>query len=201
MLSLLGGLLFRPQETLHKILQKPNFDLASRLVNVVIVLLMINLAFYFATEPYLEKTLGIYKWLGVLLLPPLQYFLQRFLFVLTSRLGLLMFAADRLPLDPQERKAKWEMLKRLYPFTYYPSAVLSVLAAPLSPSFFLVFLVFLGLIYMYLLRVYFLKQVFGVSGKVAFFGPLLVELLISFALTVVIMIISFVVITLFQLAV
>ncbi|ARU61738.1 hypothetical protein CBW65_12410 [Tumebacillus avium] len=190
--------MFRSQESIQNLLQKPNANLTSRLVNVVIVLMMINLAFYFAIDPFFETQFGNYKWIFVLLLPPVQYFLQRFLFVLTSRLGLLMFAADRLPVDPIERKAKWNLLKKYYPYTYYPTAVLSVLAAPLSTSFFLIFLVFLGLIYMYLLRVQLLKEVFGVSGAVAFWGPLLVELLISFVLTVIVFVISFLVITLFN---
>lgn len=190
--------MFRSQESIHNLLQKPNANLTSRLVNVVIVLMMINLAFYFAIDPFFETQFGNYKWIFVLLLPPVQYFLQRFLFVLTSRLGLLMFAADRLPVDPIERKAKWDLLKKYYPYTYYPTAVLSVLAAPLSASFFLIFLVFLGLIYMYLLRVQLLKEVFGVSGAVAFWGPLLVELLISFVLTVIVFVITFLVITVFN---
>ncbi|ASS76313.1 hypothetical protein CIG75_16075 [Tumebacillus algifaecis] len=200
MLSLLGGLMFRPQETLQKLLQKPDSDLAGRLVNVVTALMMVNLAFYFASEPFFEKQFGIYKWLFVLLLPPVQFLLQRFLFGITSRLGLLMFASDRLPVDPQERKAKWGLLKKYYPYTYYPSVVMSVLAAPLNTTFFSILLVLIGVIYMYLLRVHLLKQVFGISGTVAFWGPVLVELLISFALTIVIFILSFIAVTMFHIA-
>lgn len=190
--------MFRSQESIQLLLQKPNANLTSRLANVVIVLLMINMAFYFAIDPFFESQFGNYKWIFVLLLPPVQFIVQRFLFVLTSRLGLLMFASDRLPVDKIERQSKWNLLKKYYPYTFYPTAVLSVLAAPLSASFFLIFLVFLGLIYMYLLRVQLLKEVFGVSGAVAFWGPLLVELLISFVITMIVFLLTFIAISVFN---
>jgi hypothetical protein len=191
-LSLFGGLLFRPQETMQKILQKPDPELTSRLVNVVIVLIMINTAFYAALEPALAQ-FGMIKWLGVLLFPPLLYVLERFVFVLTSRLALSMFASDKLPAAPEERKAKWALLNQFYPYTYYPTAVLGVLGAPLSASFLILFFAVMGLFYMFYLRVLVLKEIFGISGVLAFWGPLLVMFLLYLALMAIALIIGLII--------
>lgn len=192
MLALLGGLLFRTRLFVEQIVEKPNEEQASRLGFFLLVLLMVNTAFQLGFDSTLHQDLikvglnDIAIWVIVFFIPPIQYYLQRFLFVISARLGLAMFAGKQMPSDPYEKKDKLHRLKLLFPYVMYPSVFFSFLASPVANTVVGFLLAVIGLVYMFLISVYALHKLYGVSPTVAFWGPLVVHVLIFIALVIVV---------------
>jgi hypothetical protein len=184
--SLLWGLLFRPRTTIEYILQNPNVQQASRLNFLIVMLLMINTIFIFATDDSMAK-LGWFKWVIAFLLPPFQFWLQRVIFLIAARLGLTMFASKQMPRDPVEKHIKLTMVKLAFPYVVYPMLFCSIIASLFSSQFVQEFLYLFGLILMFLLTTYALKTIYGVSTSVAFWGPFLVQFLIGLVLFLIVL--------------
>jgi hypothetical protein len=186
--------LIRPHAILAHILKNPSPEASSRLSFVIIVMTMIDTAIVVGQSSELDKYLGTetswLKWLLVLIAPPVQFALQRFFYLLSARLGLLMFASDKLPKTPEERRQKHHMLRLAFPYIIYPMTFFSLISSPfLDFAFVQNWFFILGLVYFFLLSVYSLITLFGVSSNVAFWGPLLVQFLIFLALVIVVMIV------------
>lgn len=186
MFSLLWGLLFRPRQTIEYIVQNPNAKQASGLNFLIILLLMINTIFIFATDDRMA-TIGWFKWGIAFLLPPFQFWLQRVIFLLSARLGLRMFASAQMPRDPVERHIKLSMVKLVFPYAVYPMLFLSIIASLFSSLFIQDFLFLFGMILMLTLTTYALKSIYGVSTAVAFWGPFFVQFLIGLVLFLVVL--------------
>jgi hypothetical protein len=190
-LSLLGGLLFRPREVIEQIIRHPDRDQASRVSSIVIVLIMINSAFLTVLDPKMAedlKVIGNVKWVLILILPPLIFFLQRFLQVLLIRLGLLLFASKKLPQDKAERREKFALVKMTYAYTVFPSFVFALLSLPIqSPILNFVFFT-AGIAYTLYLTMQVLKNIFGVSSAVALFAPLVMQFLFGVFVSVILLV-------------
>ncbi|PWK10252.1 hypothetical protein [Tumebacillus permanentifrigoris] len=186
MLSLLRALLFRPHAILEHLLKNPSPEASSRLGFLIIVLTMIDTAIMVGMSPKLDTYVSpMIKWLLVLILPPIEYLIQRFFFVLTSRLGLLMFASDKMPRTPEERQEKTRQLKLVFPYIIYPMAFFSLLAAPFYGIVFVQDWFFiLGMVYYFLLSVFALRTMYGVSSNVAFWSPILVQFIVFIVIAV-----------------
>lgn len=190
MLRLLGGLLFRPTAVMESFVREPRREQASQLAFFLIVLSMINLAFFTVADPMLETYLGEWgQWVFVLLFPPLQFYFQRFLYVIAVRLGIGMFAAKSLPQDPEERRKQVEIVKLIFPYTLYPSIFLGVVAGIFPSPLLVVWFTFVGYLYLFVISTVALRALYNVSTAVALFGPFLVQLLILFFLTIVLTIV------------
>ncbi|KEO82158.1 hypothetical protein EL26_17190 [Tumebacillus flagellatus] len=183
-------MLIRPHAILAHLLKNPSPEASSRLSFVVLVMMMIDTAIVVGQSPQLETYLGPesswLKWGIALLLPPLEFLLQRFVYMLTARLGLLMFASDKMPRTLEERRAKTRLLRLAFPYIVYPMTFFSLISSPfLDIAWLQNWFFILGLVYYFLLSVYTLMNLYGVSSNVAFWGPLLVQFLIFLAIVIV----------------
>ena len=193
MLSLLAGLLFRPRLTLEKLIREPNRDLSSRLTSFLVILTMINTAFLVNFDPKIGEGLEplgtIGKWLFVLVVPPIAFFVQRFLMLLYVRIGLALFANKHVPKDPVERRARFARVKELYPCTVAPMIVFALISFPIESGMLNLWLSLLGLFYMFYLSTLTLRTLYQVSTGVALLAPLFVQFIFSLAIFIVIFII------------
>ncbi len=195
MLSLLGGLLFRTRQFVEHIVQKPNYEQASRLSFFLIVMLMISTAFELRFAPNLYQDLidaglnDIAIWAIVFFLPPIQYVLQRWIFVFSARLGLAMFARNQLTRDPYEKSEQLKKLKMLYPYVIYPPVFFAFLTSPIRATVIGFMLSVIGLVYMFMVTVHGLHKIYGVSPTVAFWAPLLMHFLFFIALMIIVVIV------------
>lgn len=184
MLSLLRALLFRPHAILEHILKNPSSDASSRLSFVIVVLTMIGTAIVVGAglPPNLDKYMGAIptlKWLLVLIAPPIQFVIQRFLYLMTARLGLLMIASHKMPPTREERREKARQLRYAFPYIIYPMTFFSLISAPfISFAFVQDWFFILGMVYYFLLSVFTLRTLYGVSNNVAFWSPILVQFLL-----------------------
>ncbi|MGZ4162929.1 MAG: hypothetical protein ACXVDB_02255, partial [Tumebacillaceae bacterium] len=192
MFSLLWGLLFRPRVTIEYIVSNPNVQQASQLNFLIVLFLMINTIFLVASNPSFDK-LGSFKWGIAFLLPPFEFWLQRVLFLITSRLGLLMFAGSQMPRDPVEKRVKFALVRLAFPYVIFPMVFCSILSSAFGDGVIADFLYFLGLVSMFVVATYALKTIYGVSTAVAFWGPFLVQFLLSLVLGAIVVVIALIV--------
>jgi hypothetical protein len=194
-LSLLAGLLFRPRLTLEKLIREPNRELSSRLTSFLVILTMINTAFLVNFDPNLAEKLAplgsVGKWIFVLVVPPIAFFVQRFLMLLYVRIGLALFASKQMPKDPVERRARFARVKEIYPYTVAPMIIFALISFPIENGMLNLWLSLLGLFYMFYLSTQTLRTLYQVSTGVALLGPLFVQFIFSIAIFVVILIIVF----------
>jgi hypothetical protein len=188
-LSLLRGLLFRGRDTIHSLVQKPNFEQASQLNFFLIVMSMINTAFFIGMDPSFSENLHLgplTKWFAAFIAPPILYYFQRFLFVWTSRFGLMMLANNKMTRDPEEKQRRNALLRMIFPYTIFPTTFFSVISTPFDTSFIGVLLLMLGFVYAFLLSIHALSTIYDVSPAAAFFGPLIVQFIVGILVSVLI---------------
>ena len=192
MFSLLSGLLFQPQKTIAEVVEQRRFEQASRLGFTLIVLMMINTAFFVGANPSLNQTMGENgKWLFVLLLPPLQYVVQRFVFLFACRAGLRLFASRKLPKDPLVIREKRAEMRMIFPYTVFPMLILTLIGTFFSSALIADFFLLLGLVYSFLITAHGLRAIYHVPKAAALWGPFLVQFAIGLILsTLYIMIIA-----------
>ncbi|MGB8955759.1 MAG: hypothetical protein WCC10_10305 [Tumebacillaceae bacterium] len=184
MFSLLRGLLFQPQKTITEVVEQRRIEQASRLGFTLIVLMMINTAFFVGSYPILNQTMGENgKWLFVLLLPPLQYVVQRFVFLFACRLGLRLFASSKLPKDPLVIREKRAEMRMLFPYTVFPMLILTLIGSFFSSTLIEDFFLLLGLVYSFLITAHGLRAIYQVSKAAALWGPFLVQFAIGLILS------------------
>lgn len=182
--SLLSGLFFQPQKTITEVVEQRRFEQASRLGFLLVVLLMINTAFFVGSFPELDSTMGVNgKWLFVLLVPPLQYAVQRLLFLFACRVGLRIFASSKLPKDPLVIREKRAEMRMLFPYTIFPMMILTLIASFFYSAAIIDFLLLLGLIYSFLITAHGLRAIYHVPKAAALWGPFLVQFAIGLFLS------------------
>ena len=183
--SLLRGLFFQPQKTITEVVEQRRFEQASRLGFTLVVVLMMNTAFFVGSNPALDQTMGENgKWLFVLLLPPLQYVVQRAVFLFACRAGLRLFASKKLPKDPLVIQEKRARLRMLFPYTVFPMMILTLIASFFTNRFIVDFFLLLGLIYSFLITAHGLRAIYDVPKAAALWGPILVQFFIGVILSV-----------------
>jgi hypothetical protein len=182
--SLLRGLFFQPQKTITEVVEQRRFEQASRIGFTLIVLLMINTAFFVGGNPILDQTMGENgKWLFVLLLPPLQYFVQRVVFLFACRLGLRIFASSKLPKDPLVIREKRAAMRMIFPYTVFPMLILTLIGSFFTNALIAEFFLLLGLIYSFMITAHGLRAIYHVSKAAALWGPFLVQFAIGLILS------------------
>lgn len=188
MLSLLGGLLFRPRAVIEQVISQPDRDQTSRVNSFVMVLIMINFAFMMVSDELLSEqvsVIGNFKWVLVLLLPPLFFFVQRFLQVLFIRIGMFLFARKHLPADREERRESYKRVKMAYAYTVFPSFVFTLISLPVQSAVMNFFFFTIGLAYTLFLTAHMLRKLFGVSSAVGIFAPLVVQFLFGIVISLI----------------
>jgi hypothetical protein len=177
---------------MEELAQNPEHKALADLHFLMIVLLMLNLVFYIIREPQFEKTFGPQgQWVFALLAPPIQYYLQRFFYLLSVRIGLRLFASDRLSQDPLERGKQLHALKTIYPATLYPALIISLWSWALGSLFLANLLAFVGFYYMLSLSMHAVRTLYKVSPRTALFAPLFVQFLLGLLVYMVVIITTF----------
>lgn len=180
MFSLIRRLFFQPEKTITEVVEQRRFEQASNVGFTLIVLLMINTAFLVGSIPELDQVMGENgKWLFVLLLPPLQYFVQRLIFLFACRFGLRMFASKQLPKDPLVIRENRKLVRMLFPYTLIPMMILSVIGSLFNSTLVSNFFLLIGLVYSFLITAHGLRAIYKVSRRAALWGPFLVQFFIG----------------------
>jgi hypothetical protein len=107
---------------------------------------------------------------------PVTFFVYRFLFVAMTKGGLRILSKSTYPAKQQDRLYASDTLRLVYPYLYVPTAIEMLILLVTKPSSFLMFVVLqvIAFIYTLILQIVFIKQIYRVSGIVAFFAPLIV---------------------------
>jgi len=181
--AMLRGLLFKPRETMEHVVRNPNRELTSSFNFLLIVLYLVNAVLFVSTYPPVQDLLGEYgRWVVALLVPPIIYGFQRFVYVVSARLGLAMFAASKLPTDPTEQRYKRSLVAMSFPFATVPGVLIAnVLSVFNSPTLSLVG-VYFTIAFTFLLMMYALRTIYDVPTAAALWGPVLVQLIFYVAL-------------------
>jgi hypothetical protein len=225
----LFSIIFRPQQTLDKVLFEKNnhrsWMATWGLLLVSSLTMLIYLIIVFSQKTLSSELtpemdglsrgiLWVFVLIGWLVLTALSagvMVLMRILFAWFVRMGLLISASDQYPTDPSERREKGKMLQLIHPYTlsiqFWPSAILTILmmvvmgimfkdpqgltddmAARMAAGQLIIFVIVYILtlvislgsyIYMIVVRVMAIKQIYNISGPRAFWGPFLIYFLFT----------------------
>jgi hypothetical protein len=115
-------------------------------------------------------------YLFMFVMVPVTFFVSRFLFVAMTKGGLRILSRSTYPTKHQDRLYASDTLRLVYPYLYVPAAIemlILLVTYPSSNSMFAV-LQLIASVYTLILQIAFVKEIYRVSGIVAFFAPMIV---------------------------